>query len=263
MSDKENVSTLGATDMQFASLEAPGGPLEAQRRYNNFRWAVTLGYLVMALVVSVLPLFVDADETLLTVVIFAVTVGGAVVLIVVLALPYFTGARGPVVKDGTVLESGVVRALRPGETFRDVVRFDLVLYIVVPLIVVFGAVTVLFPEPLFTAIMIGTDALMVVLVVVFMNLEVRCDTEALSFHYGPVGKDIPLGDIESIRSVSVHPMRDFMGYGIRVGPDGAVGYIASGNVGVRVSLSDSKEYVVTVHDPQSLVDYVRAAKAEV
>ena len=262
MSDKDNVSPLGTSDMQFASLDPPGGHQEAQRQYNRFRWMVTLGYLVMAMAVSVLPLFVDVDETLLAAIIVAVTVGGAVLVFVVLALPYGPGVRGPVVKDGNVLESGVTRALRPGETFRDVIRFDLTLYIVVPLIIVFGFMTVLDPDPLFITIMVGTDAFLVVIVVIFMNLEVRCDREELSFHFGPIGKDIPLGEIESVRSVSVHPLRDFMGYGIRVGPDGTIGYIVSGNVGVRISLSDKKEYVLTVHDPQSLVEYVKAAKAE-
>ena len=52
-----------------------------------------------------------------------------------------------------------------------------------------------------------------------------------------------------------------MGYGIRVGLDGTIGYIVSGKIGVRISLYDKKEYVVTVHDPQSLVEFVRAAKA--
>jgi len=51
-----------------------------------------------------------------------------------------------------------------------------------------------------------------------------------------------------------------MGWGIRVGSDGTIGYIAAGNVGVRIQLKDGKQYVVTLNDPQSLVEYVEAAQ---
>jgi hypothetical protein len=255
-------STMDELGMEFASMEAPDGAQESSRRFNRLRWGASIMYLLLAFLVSLLPLAVEADETLMVYLVSFVTVGGAIILMAILASPMFWGAKAPVVRDGTVLEDGIVRKLVPGETYRDVVRFDLALYIVVPMIIVFAATMVLYPDPAFLAIMGFTVAFLSVLVAVFLNLEVLCDRKRLRFHYGPVGKDVPLGEIVSARAVSVHPLRDYMGYGIRLGPDGSVGYIASGNVGVRISLEDGKEYVVTMRDPQGLVDYIRSAKAK-
>lgn len=56
--------------------------------------------------------------------------------------------------------------------------------------------------------------------------------------------------------------REYMGWGIRVGADGSIGYISAGNVGVRLERYRRKDYVITVSDPQSLVDYVEAARGK-
>jgi hypothetical protein len=262
MSDDDDRSFTDGLGMEFASMEALDGARESAGRFNRLRWGASIVYLLMAFMVSLLPLAVDVDETLMVYIVSFVTVGGAIILMAILASPLFWGTKAPVVRDGTVLEDGIVRKLVPGEVYRDVIRLDLVLYIMVPMIIVFAAMMVLYPEPFFLTIMGSTIAFLSVLVAIFLNLEVMCDRKQLSFHYGPVGKEVPLEDIVSVRAISVHPLRDYMGYGIRPGPDGSVGYIASGNVGVRISLEDGKEYVVTMRDPQGLVDYVRSAKAE-
>ncbi len=262
MTDNARGSLTEDLGMEFASMEPPDGAQASARRFNQLRWGATVVYLLLAFMVSLLPLALEVDETLMVYVVSFVTVGGAIILFGVLASPLFWGTKAPVVRDGTVLEDGIVRKLMPGETYRDVIRFDLVLYIVVPMVIAFAAVMVLYPEPVFLTIMGSTVAFLSILVAVFVNLEVLCDRKRLYFHYGPVGKEVPLDDIVSVRAVSIHPLRDYMGYGIRLGPDGSVGYIAAGNVGARISMEDGKEYVVTLRDPQGLVDYVRSAKAE-
>jgi hypothetical protein len=99
--------------------------------------------------------------------------------------------------------------------------------------------------------------ILIVITIVFYELLIDCDQNQLYIHFGPVGKKITLTEIAAIRSTSIHALRDFMGWGIRVGPDGTIGYIVSGDVGVRISLKNGKKYVVTSNDPQTLVDYVR------
>jgi hypothetical protein len=53
-----------------------------------------------------------------------------------------------------------------------------------------------------------------------------------------------------------------MGYGVRIGPDGSIGYVVRGGPGFRVETEEGKRYVVTIPEPEGLVEYVRAAKAE-
>ena len=62
---------------------------------------------------------------------------------------------------------------------------------------------------------------------------------------------IALSDISGVETVSYRPERDFGGYGIRSNRDGKA-YIASGNRGVRVHLSDGSTLVVGSHRPDEL-----------
>lgn len=57
-------------------------------------------------------------------------------------------------------------------------------------------------------------------------------------------------------------MKDFMGNGVRIGPNGTIGYILQGDVGFRVETEEGKRYVVTIPEPEGLVEYVKAAMAE-
>ena len=43
---------------------------------------------------------------------------------------------------------------------------------------------------------------------------------------------------------------------------GTIGYILQGDVGFRVETEKGKRYVVTIPEPEGLVEYVKAAKAE-
>ena len=67
---------------------------------------------------------------------------------------------------------------------------------------------------------------------------------------------IPLQNISTIRPVTISALGEFMGWGRVHGVDGSNGYISSGKVGVRIHLMDGTQYVVTVKDPQSLIDFV-------
>jgi hypothetical protein len=252
----------GSEEMSYADLDVPwGGTDEAFRSYNRFRWAVVIVYVAMVLVVALMPLFVEWDDVTFMWLILGVTFGGMVVLFAVLFKPYIKRPDTTVVQDGLVVDSGVARKLRPGETYRDVVRFNLAIYIIVPVIILMVVLMAVIPDPTAIAIQGAVIGLLAIIMVIFNNLVIEADPQMLSFNFGPIGRKIPLQEVDSIRAVAVHAMKEFMGWGIRVGPDGTIGYIASGNVGVRIAVSDGKEYVITVHDPQGLVEYVRAAKA--
>lgn len=79
---------------------------------------------------------------------------------------------------------------------------------------------------------------------------------------GPIKSKTPIAEIESIRSVAVRPLRDFLGWGWRVKGDGTVGWIADMKVGVEFTRKDGRRTVVSVRDPQRYVDYVRRIKAD-
>jgi hypothetical protein len=129
--------------------------------------------------------------------------------------------------------------------------------IMVPLIVFILIISIFNWELISGIIIFITIIILIIVSLIFGALQIECDNERLWVHWGPMGKKIPLKDIVFINSTIIHPFRDYLGWGLRVGRDGSIGYISSGDVGVRVSLTDGKEYVITSNDPEKLVDYVR------
>jgi hypothetical protein len=249
--------------MEFADLEVPWAEDESAKRYNVFRWTVVVIYIVVVTVLSILPLFVgdfDSDEFVMVFII--VVIGGALVLIAVLAKPVLRPSDGVAVKEGGVSEGGVVRKLRPGETYYVRIQFKLILYIMVPTIILMAVLMIVIPDNTVRSIIGIVTILLVILVAVFMNLEVKANMEVLSFKFSRFGKELPLDSITSISVTKVRAMKDFMGYGVRIGPDGTIGYIVGGDTGFKVVTDKGKKYVVTIPDPEGLVDYVWAAKAE-
>ncbi|MCI0497183.1 MAG: hypothetical protein L0Z54_02685 [Thermoplasmata archaeon] len=98
-----------------------------------------------------------------------------------------------------------------------------------------------------------------VLLILFGRLHVLCDRNGMAFGFGPFRRRLPLTEIVAIQEVAVRPLSDHLGYGYRFGRDGSRGYIAAGNVGVRVDTRDGRSYVITVRDPRALVSCARSA----
>ncbi len=251
-------------DLDYASLDVPWSGDEEVQRTVKVRWAATVVYLIAVTLGALMPLFWPGIDEGAFVTVYVVTVVvGAMLLVFIIFKPLVRPPGGEVkVKHGLAEEDGVTRRLRPGETYYLRIRFDLILYIMLP-VILFMAVLMVFIADRTTVMIIGvTTAGITAIMLVFLNFEVKADMEVLSFKFGPFGKVLPLDGITSIGVTQVNAMRDYMGYGVRVGPDGSIGYILRGGGGFRVETGDGKRYVVTIPEPEGLVEYVLAAKAE-
>lgn len=251
-------------DMDYASLDVPWGEDDAAQKEVRLRWATTIVYIILVTMGAFVPfLWPEMDEGVFVTVYMIIVIGGAILLMVILTRPLIKPPGGDIrVKDGLAIEEGVTRKLRPGETYYLRMRFNLILYILLP-VVLFMAALMFFIDDLTTNIIMGgTTAFIAILGLIFINFEVRADRHTLSFKFGYFGKELPLESIKSISVTKVRAMKDFMGYGVRIGPDGTIGYILQGDVGFRVETEKGKRYVVTIPEPEGLVEYVKAAKAE-
>ena len=250
--------------MEYATLEVPWDGDEEVQRTVRLGWFVTVVYIVLVVAASMVPIFWPRfDEGVFLAVYMFIVVGGAILLIIALSKPLPRPPGGDVtVKDGLAVEAGVSRKLRPGETYYLRIRFNLILYIILPMVVFFGVLALFISDRTSTLIIAAVTALMVVIGIVFINFEVKADRKTLSFKFGHFGKEIPLDEISHISVTKVNAMRDFTGYGYRIGPDGSIGYIVQGGAGFRVETDKGKRYVVTIPEPGELVEYVRAAMAE-
>ncbi len=250
--------------MDYASLEVPWEGDEEAQRMVRLRWLATAVYMVVVSVGAVLPLvWPEMDEGSFVIVYMVVVVGGAIALVLILSKPLIRPSEEyAVMKDGLAVEGGVARKLRPGETFYLRTRFNLILYLLVPVMVFMAALMVLIPDMTSRVILGVVTAFMAILSVIFINFTVRADRETLSFKFGPFGKVLRLEEITLIKATKVNAMKDYMGYGVRIGPDGTIGYILQGGPGFRVETDKGKRYVVTIPEPEQLVEYVKAAIAE-
>lgn len=251
-------------DMEYASLDVPWSGDEEVRRTIRMRWYATALYLIAIIVGTLVPFLLPGfDEATFGIVYSVVVVVGTVLLIAVLSRPLLR-PPGPdvTVMEGLARESGVARRLRPGERYYVRTRFDLMLYLMGPVIAIMAGLMLFLLDPTTLVIMGTTTAGLTILLLVFLNLEVKADRETLSFKFGHFGKELPLDSISSIGVTRINAMKDYMGYGVRVGPDGSIGYIVRGGEGFRVETREGKRYVVSIPDPEGLVEYVRAAKAE-
>ncbi len=260
----ETMSPKEKTDMKYASLEVPWGEDEEAQRNVRLRWFATIVYIVLVIGFTFLPfLFQDMDEGAFVTIYMIVVVGGAILLMVILTRPLMRPPGEDVkVVDGLVSEAGVARKLRPGETYYFRMRFNMILYIMVPTIILM-AVLMMFIQERTAVMIIGVvTVVMVVISLIFINFEVKADLETLSFKFGYFGTELPLDTITNIRVTKVNALKDFMGWGVRIGPDGTKGYILQGDVGFRVETDKGKKFVVTIPDPEELVEYVKAAIVE-
>ena len=248
---KETEPLGRAMDSRFAEYEA------RTKRMVRLRLVGLVLYLVIVAVVTALTVGWELEENVIVLLNLVLVVGGSLILIAIIVLPYFRPISPPTGDPGLELAHPPVNLLEP---WQETVLMKVLWYILPPLLVFYVGLALFSPEEGTFLTLALTTVIFVVVTFFFGQLEVVCTSDTLSFHYGPIGKNIPIADIESIRAVSLKFGRDYLGWGIRIAPDGAVGYIAGGKTGVRIQVRAGKQYLVTVSQPQSLVNYVRAAQ---
>lgn len=62
---------------------------------------------------------------------------------------------------------------------------------------------------------------------------------------------VPLSDVGAVSVVSVNPMAEFGGWGIRVGIDGRIGVVLHSGAAIQVARRSGKTFVVTVDDAET------------
>ena len=210
--------------------------------------------------VGVLIAFPSREEQL-GIALAVITVLGMIPLLTILNVP-FMKRREPPIPDSSLGRPLPPRKDWSGE-FKDSVRMDILPIMVVPILVITMVSLVLAPDLVTFIITVPVMAILVLAVVFFWNLDIRADRKVLSFHFGPVGRDLHMEEIVSIRPTMIHPIRDFMGWGWRSGSDGSIGYISWSRTGVRIETLKGRNYVISCHRPQELSDHVRWSRAKV
>jgi hypothetical protein len=70
---------------------------------------------------------------------------------------------------------------------------------------------------------------------------------------------IPVADIRAAAAVEYDPIREYRGYGVRMGPRGQA-YIASGNQAVQLELRDGRKLLIGSQQPKELAGKILEAQ---
>jgi hypothetical protein len=87
--------------------------------------------------------------------------------------------------------------------------------------------------------------------------EVDDDEIRAQFVYMWRAKRIPFSQIRKAEAVTYRPIRDYGGWGIRMGPAGWA-YNVSGNRGVRIDYNDGNKFLIGSQRPEELEQAIQA-----
>lgn len=112
------------------------------------------------------------------------------------------------------------------------------------------------PQSLLGAIAINLGIVVAVLVVwmaVLAQLTVTVTATSVRIRWSILARrEIPRSDIVSAEAITYHPMREFGGWGIRIGREGARSYSMSGDRAVELTLTNGKRVLLGSLDAESL-----------
>lgn len=227
-------------------------------RRTKIRWMSIIIYLIIILSsTAILVMFIE-DLEQYEYVYTLIVLGGSLILIILVIFPYFNKITPPKRLDG--LPGVSTKTFDPDSIFLMNDNLKLALYLAFPIstFILGMAIYSFVQEDYIEAIILVTVGTLVILILYMLDtISLIADGDQILVSLGPFKDIIKMKDVETIRPVSVRPIRDFMGIGKRLGPDGAIGYIAYKKTGVRIETTDNKIIVVTMDNPQEFADFVR------
>ena len=172
----------------------------------------------------------------------------------ILIKPYF---------DQISPEQHEIDRLKPTQVkYYEELKFRLLYYIIIPiLVIILLTIPFIIPTGIWpTVITVLTAMFFVVILFLFDRLQIQLDGQNLSVHLGPLKDKFAVSEITKVESIPIRPLKEYLGYGKRLGPDGSIGYIVKGGKAIRLVMNDSKIYVISSNDPDKLVSILKSGK---
>lgn len=105
--------------------------------------------------------------------------------------------------------------------------------------------------------------LIAVLGACFARLQVRVDGREVRVSFGPIARTVPLEAIVSVEATTYSPLREFGGWGIRLGRRGWMwNVMGDGGKAVALTLREGRALLCSSREPEALVAAIEAARAE-
>ena len=239
---------------------------QALARRRRMQWLSIPAYIISVVVVLLIAIYGPVNEETFWPVILIVIYGGQILMVFAIFIyPLLSPIQAPSLPERQLVPppSKVEKPEGFGEVNHIWILYKIsaVMWLVLFTPFVYSAITRSRIDTS-TLISLGVAAVLhTSLTWLLGRISAEVNQDWIRAGMGPFKSKTAIGDIESIRSVTVRPLREFMGWGWRVRGDGTRGFIADMNVGVEYVRKSGRKFVVTVQDPQRYVDYVRWVKA--
>ncbi len=233
-------------------------------KWNRIRWITTGIYIFITLLITGSMLLISEYEGLLGITLSIWVVGALLPLFFILAFPWIKNRKVCSITENDLTRE-IIKIREPAiKEINDSVPFLWVFLMIILTMVVIQIVISIIPiingDTLMIEMIISNAATIIfiaLIAVLFHRLDLEVDNERVYFHWGPSGKKLSIDQIEDIRPVSVHALRDFMGFGIKHGSDGSTGYISNSRFGVRITTKEGRTYTVSTNKPMEVSELVR------
>jgi len=216
------------------------------KKRNTLRWSVTFLFLFISLIVTTLPLYLSIDPILAGIIDGVTIIIGLVIIFIVLLFPLKKRIQ-PIKQLKEV--NKVLNEPEAQSSYYQEVPVKVAIYTIIPLLIIFGF-TIVFLYPyagiLWALILVAMLICLLSMLWFFGSIEFFISNKTLLIKFGFIKETIPIHDINDIEETTIHPLKDYMGYGYRIGSDGSIGYIGSGSKGVRLLLKNNAVYVLTL-----------------
>lgn len=226
------------------------------RKKNRIIAIVT--YCILSSIAAILPVFIK--DKMVIIVSIVVIIGGLAILFSILLNPI----KNPLKLPYSFNEDEIKFLEAPTDYYNEQLMTG-ILKIIIPMVIIYSvaSVMILFSKGMSEAIYFFLAlAFFAIIGLVFSKITIQISDDIIKIRLGLFKDVLKIGDVLSIRSTTIKSMGSYFGYGKRVGTDGSIGYIAGPKVGVRMEMKNGKTYVISVDDPQELVNVIRYVRSQ-
>ncbi len=201
------------------------------------RWLAVPIYFVALVGVLLLIKLGPVDEDRYWPIILLVADDGGLLLLFVLYFPYFRPIKTASLPDGKLVpppsQPEDPGGIRETNHIWIIDKISVVFWLLFATPAVYMVITGARFDYKSLDTIFGIAAFHFLLIWIFARITAEVDPTGIKVGMGPFKSKTAMEDIESIRTCTIRPIRDFLGWGFRIKADGTRGFIADGNAGIE------------------------------
>ena len=110
-------------------------------------------------------------------------------------------------------------------------------------------------KTILTTVLLGAEALLILVYLVFMRLDISIDPERIEVRFGIIRKTIPIEEIVSCEPTHAG-FKVYGGVGIRYGIDGSMAFTTSFGDAVKIRRRRGRSFIFSTNRPFEVLEHI-------